>query len=587
MLSNKYRHRVIILWGCFFGLIIAWTLWQCHNNFLITIGDTFFHDNRVYEIRYAFLHHEFPNWLNFQTFMHAGQAINGMYPDITLWPLVLITLPFSPIHQLICLRSLIVIIGFLATFITFKHEGYGSYVSSMVAVMYCLSGYILYCAYYDFQPGAVVMVMFAFPLFFVGRRILRSSRVEWREAIKFGLLSVLVLYSHFLSVIILITFIVGSLLWKLCHETLKSTMVSLYSYVISGVLTLILGLPVFERYLAIQSSHILAPFGKGNVTGESLMSLITGASWASRIYFPIISLILMALVCVFLNKDKLTKMTPLFYALGILCIGCSDISPWQFLNKIPFVMDIQFGPWRFGPLLGVIPILLFVINFSGEKRRRLLEVLMVLTFVCAFGTVTNYSRQSEHAPRDNGQLRVNQPVKMMNGGIGKDNVNAGKVVNTLLPDYAPAAVGTNGINGTMPSEYGQEILMNNYCLVNGKLNSRVKAKKIAVNNGIKLTLYSPGKGEVQLPIYGYKKLHYDVYVNGKHVPYWITTKGFIATHISKPAHEKIEIMVMHYNPMLYTYLLLMAGGLYVTFMCILVGMYFVERRKTFGESETC
>ena len=30
--------------------------------------DTFFHIGRIYEIRYAFQHFEFPNWLNFQSF---------------------------------------------------------------------------------------------------------------------------------------------------------------------------------------------------------------------------------------------------------------------------------------------------------------------------------------------------------------------------------------------------------------------------------------------------------------------------------------------------------------------------------------
>lgn len=47
--------------------------------------DTFFHIGRVYEIRYAFQHLEFPNWLNFQSFFGIGQAVNGMYPDISLY----------------------------------------------------------------------------------------------------------------------------------------------------------------------------------------------------------------------------------------------------------------------------------------------------------------------------------------------------------------------------------------------------------------------------------------------------------------------------------------------------------------------
>lgn len=54
-------------------------------------GDGIFHVQRILEIRNAFLHLQIPNWVNFSTFFGIGQAVNGMYPDLTLWPLVLIT----------------------------------------------------------------------------------------------------------------------------------------------------------------------------------------------------------------------------------------------------------------------------------------------------------------------------------------------------------------------------------------------------------------------------------------------------------------------------------------------------------------
>ena len=77
--------------------------------------DTFFHIGRISEIRYAFQHFEFPNWLNFQSFFGIGQAVNGMYPDISMYPFVLLTMPLSPFHQVIAVQVLIAVLTVIIT----------------------------------------------------------------------------------------------------------------------------------------------------------------------------------------------------------------------------------------------------------------------------------------------------------------------------------------------------------------------------------------------------------------------------------------------------------------------------------------
>ncbi len=71
------------------------------------IWDTWFHIERIIDIREAFKAHQVPTWINFSSYYEMGQAINGMYPDITLWPLIFITNSFSLVNQVIVIKVLI------------------------------------------------------------------------------------------------------------------------------------------------------------------------------------------------------------------------------------------------------------------------------------------------------------------------------------------------------------------------------------------------------------------------------------------------------------------------------------------------
>lgn len=63
---------------------------------------------KVKKIRYAFSHFELPNFSNFQSFFRVGQAVNVMYLDLSLWPFVLLTMGFPPVHQVAAIKLLII-----------------------------------------------------------------------------------------------------------------------------------------------------------------------------------------------------------------------------------------------------------------------------------------------------------------------------------------------------------------------------------------------------------------------------------------------------------------------------------------------
>lgn len=136
------------------------------SNGLYLIGDTSFHVSRIYDIRQAFLNHEIPLWINFHSFFGLGQAINGMYPDISLWPFILLTL-WMPFHnQIVVINGLMFVLTFGVTFLTLKNHKINSKYALLSSIIYAFSGYCLYTFIYEFQPGTAVIYCCSFPILY-------------------------------------------------------------------------------------------------------------------------------------------------------------------------------------------------------------------------------------------------------------------------------------------------------------------------------------------------------------------------------------------------------------------------------------
>lgn len=110
--------------------------------------DPFFHTQRIYEIKCAFQNWEIPVWVNFRTFNFAGQSINGMYPDYTLWLFVLLTIWIKKVTvQVIVIKSSILLSAFYITDHTLKKRGFDKVSSVLCAWLYVTSGYYSYIFY--------------------------------------------------------------------------------------------------------------------------------------------------------------------------------------------------------------------------------------------------------------------------------------------------------------------------------------------------------------------------------------------------------------------------------------------------------
>src|SRR5699024_8728230 len=160
--------------------------------------DTFFHSERIYEIRLAFQQHQLPSWVNFNSFFNTGQAINGMYPDITLWPFVFLTNFLTPIHQIIAIKALIAGLGFIVTFLSINKR-FDSRNAILAATIFTLSGSVLKDLVNEMQTGTALVMIFAFPIFFTLKEAIESEKIDPPLIIKTALLMFWVIGSHLLS----------------------------------------------------------------------------------------------------------------------------------------------------------------------------------------------------------------------------------------------------------------------------------------------------------------------------------------------------------------------------------------------------
>ena len=162
-INAKVRGSIVAILAV---LLILMTVVITIKRGLPMVWDTRFHIGRIYDIREAFLAHRIPTWVNFSSYHGMGQAINGMYPDITLWPFILITNGLSFVNQIIAIKVVILLATFIVTYISLVKHNFIKENSFYVAILYVFTGYSLYQFLYELQPGAIAIYIFTFPLIF-------------------------------------------------------------------------------------------------------------------------------------------------------------------------------------------------------------------------------------------------------------------------------------------------------------------------------------------------------------------------------------------------------------------------------------
>lgn len=502
-------------------------------------GDTFFHIGRIYEIRYAFQHFEFPNWLNFQSFFGIGQAVNGMYPDISLYPFVLLTMPLSPFHQIVAIQVLIAVLTIIVTYVCLTRRHVPTDISLYTSTIYTFA---LLCINIEFQPGKSIVLIFGLPMAFTTFDILVSKNFDIKLALKFALVVILVLYSHFLSIIVL-AFMMASIFAYLLI-TKKASIYAITNILVAMIISILAISPIIYRYLLINQSGITMPAFQGNIQSPSLPLLIKVAFVA----FPVI---IVSFLTYHKKSIRSAFTSPLTLLILYVCFLCTYF-PWKLFNHVPLVNNFQMPEVRFSPILFII-VAIFISQTQGKsisRTYRILGVLAILMILLSTALSIHQARKFNFPFNDD----TYKAVTLVMGSYNKEEQHVNQ--DNVYYDYYPYGVSSSLKNDFVLSKKGQRIVWNP-TIKSGK--NQIPIKKVAINNGVNITpkkSLTSTTGKITLPMLGYKSLNYQVRVNGKNVSYTINGL-YLAIHQHHLSRSDV-ITVMFHNPTIYTWLMVIA-----------------------------
>lgn len=562
----------ILLALLFFLTLLLWTLWQFHFNFLIAANDTFFHSQRIYEIRTAFQNHSLPSWVNFNSFFNTGQAINGMYPDFTLWPFVLLTNFLNPVHQIIAIKALISGMTFIVTFLSLNKR-FNSQNAILAASIFTLSGSALKDLMVEMQTGTAIVMIFAFPIIFTLKDAIESKKIEPLLIIKTALLMTIVINSHLLSAVT-ITLIAG--IFLVVTTIIQKNYFPWINLALAAFLTIVLCLPLIYRILTISKTGLLSPFGKGHVLSDPIWTLFINSRWGSKSAISLAAVILLVITLIGIKKDKIKQLLPWFLVELVLIIFSSNLIPWNILDHVPVINNFQVANWRFAPFLGMVPLIVVLINFSKKTARIILLTLTIIAYPMATKTALDSQyHQTANLPivsqTTTKQIQQNTPAKLTATGVTSD-----KLLRTLIPDYTPNTTPLQKDSGGLNLDPQLVYLLANH--IGYTANRDIPLQHKSTINSVTLSGQNVPAGDITLPVFGYKSLNYHVTLNGKTAQWQLNKQGFITVNSAKELSHA-HYTVTQIQPRFYPSFVWMA---FILFFALL-GILIYQKIQTFRE----
>lgn len=523
----------------------------------------------IYEIRMAFKAGIIPNWVNFNTFHFAGQAISGMYPDITLWPLVMVTNFFSPIDQIIAIRALITLLTFTVTVLTLRRD-FGYRDAVYVATIFTLSGFTLYVLVNEFQPGTAIINIFLFPLINVFRNLLNTKRISLKLSIQSSLLFTIIMFSHLTSAIILMILVGLLLIYRVFFQHI---LFSILNMGLACILSILTTCPILYRYFIISSSKLNPPFGQGQIMSIDFMDYFIKSVWNGRNCLTVVSMALICLTIFKLTQKNIKKISSLLIMESMLLILGSNYFPWSIFDNVPIINLFQNTAWRFGIFVNAIPLLMFLIIFPVKFRKGILLCFALFSISATMSVIKSSMLSMEHTP-----MVTEKTKRLIPDNVWFRATSTGMLSNsierTVIPDYTPDGIKiAPNTNGNYISRSNAQIIQNH--LAFWKDGSKKYYKKmLVINHSINQISFSGSikkDGEITLPIYGYSSLHYKTYVNNVRVKNFSNKQGYLSVRDNTKTDGHKIYRIVYAPPYIYKILLIFSFSL-------LVGMILCQGR---------
>lgn len=307
-------------------------------------SDGSFQLSRVQEIFENLKDGSFFTFIATHTFNHSGVANFIFYPSVFLYPMAFLRFIFKPLQSFYIWYGIFVFLTLSISFFSMKEFSKDRKKALVFSLLYTFAGYHIYLGIGNYVLGEFIAYTFI-PLAFLG-----FYEVFLGDNSKYLTLSIgmsLILYSHFLSVI-LVSSIMGVLgLLLLCLKKVNKLKVRIISLIKSIGLFIALSLWILVPFIkAFFTNNVLTPYKTftfistpTQMLSNSINNVITKPS-------TIGPLLLLILLIGILTVKHLGKVS-VFYFLGLIIFICATtLVPWIILRNISIFVKV-FGIIQF------------------------------------------------------------------------------------------------------------------------------------------------------------------------------------------------------------------------------------------------
>lgn len=449
------------------------------------VWDASFHWSRIYEIHSSIVN----NWNPFtrvavSRFHQDGSAAMTLYPHINLFPAVLVTFVFKSFthvfYTLVIFRNFF---SFVIAYFSSLKFNKNKKISFLFSISYTLSSLTLYYMTQDMDMGVSSAVIFLPMVLFGTMEFIRNR--EWKE-LSIGIIAVI--FSHVITSILSIFFVIVLILLNIKQIKTKDHMYSLCKTIVSIILiTSIFWIPFI---ILNMTNKIAMPLAPGELVGYSPVSMLSDAMNNNVTSgFSIISLIGVILSIINYRNLKTISKNLFWISIVTLCIS-TPFFPWNILNNT-FLKQTFQSPLRLFVVINVLFCYLFAENVIEMCRRHINQIIAIICLTMSIIMVQVVQQKTFVNNNSNNHFDANLVLS-----------NHDPLVNDYWPvNYRNNSQATNITNNSQ-IEYN---------------NKTVSAKLLG--NGKFSFLIDKKAKNIKMPFMMYNSVNYQVKLDGKNTKF--------------------------------------------------------------------
>ncbi|WP_367300736.1 hypothetical protein [Leuconostoc carnosum] len=542
--SKFYFLMVIVLNTILFGVNML-------SDTMTWKQDVWFHISRIHEINMALNNGQIPTLVSFNSFSSVGQAVNGMYPQLTLIVLTWMTHWLPPIAQYFAIFTIPIVFGSCVIFLIAKKLNVSSF-NALVFTMMISS--LMRPQFNNIQTSlSMVILTYATIVCFYSLKVI-SEKNDFNAVLLLAVAVALVANTHILSTILLVIYLLFLTAYFFYYSKYKFKM-------IRGI-TMAVGVAVSLSFFTIYSivklliNHLTSPtnFLLVNSTLDLDKLLANSVNWKITTSLSVFAFI--AFIMIIKNWEKLSSLEKYLFGLAMgLILVMTPFIPWASFQDTP-ISIIQF-PTRLLIFTNLTLILLMMFLLRRITKKTIGIILILLSVMIIVGNIANNWQYRKNV------LTIQKPGenKNLTTSINNNSIQEPDFFDIrYYPEYLPKKSLKNNANIRLHQPDKQQFrIFNHQALSHGtKITGE---KKSTTYNSVTYDFANVKQGKFLIPFFVYDNLNYKVLLNGKSVHFDKNSQGSITVNIPHSGHQtiKMELITPKFYNIIWKFNIIMLG----------------------------